>query len=92
LAATRWIARDSPSAARGLRAAVSEAGRSIGEHPLVGSRRPELTSAPVRFLPLKRFPYLLAYDPERTPPLILRIVHASRDLPVALAELNDSAN
>jgi toxin ParE1/3/4 len=63
-----------------------EAGLSIGEHPLVGSRRPELTSASLRFLPLKRFPYLLAYDPDRNPPLIVRVLHAARDLPTALAD------
>ena len=66
--------------------AVLEAGRLIGEHPLVGSVRPEFGTTSLRFLSLQRFPYLLAYNPEADPPLIVRILHAARDLPTALAE------
>ena len=86
LAATRWIARDSPGAARALRAAVLQAGQLIGEHPLAGAQRPELTSAPLRFLTVKRFAYLLAYDPDSDPPMIVRILHAARDLPTVLSD------
>ncbi len=58
----------------------------LGEDVLIGSARPELSSSPLRCLSLKRFPYLLAYDPEREPPLIVRLLHAARDLPTALAD------
>ena len=86
LAAARWIAQDSPSAARGWRAAVLDAGGLLGEHPLAGSVRPELGTTSLRFLTLQRFPYVLAYNPEAQPPLIVRILHAAPDLPTALAE------
>jgi toxin ParE1/3/4 len=87
-AAARWIARDSRSAARDFRLAIIEAARLIGEHPKGGSVRDEFVQGPTRFFPVGRFPYLMAYNPEASPPLILRVVHAARDLPVVLSELN----
>ena len=88
LAATRRIAVDSPWASRRFRTAVAAAGELIGKHPHAGSVRPEFLAGPTRFLTLKRFPYLLAYNPEASPPLILRIIHAARDLPAVLSDLN----
>ena len=79
-AAWRWIRRDSRLAATALRASVTEAADRIAAHRDIGMSRPDLTSEPVRFLFLSRFPYVLVYDPEPTPPVILRILHASRDI------------
>ena len=56
----------------------------MGEHPRMGVERPELADAPVRFLPLIGFPYVLVYDAETRPPLILRGLHGARDLAGAL--------
>jgi len=39
-----------------------------------------------RLLALTRFPYVIAYSTERTPPLILRILHGARDIGAALRE------
>lgn len=52
--------------------------------------RPDLAPAPVRFLVLRSYPYLLAYEavPEGRPS-ILRFLHGARDLPVAMAEPGD---
>ena len=42
-----------------------------------------------RFWSLRGFPYLLVFDMDRTPPIVARMVHQSRDLPAVLADLDD---
>lgn len=82
--AARWIARDNPAAARALRDSVAAAARRLGEHPEIGAARPALADPPVRFLVLTGFPYVIVYDAALSPPLILRVLHAARDLPELL--------
>ncbi|MDR3518009.1 MAG: type II toxin-antitoxin system RelE/ParE family toxin [Azospirillaceae bacterium] len=84
LAAVRWIASDNPVAARALRDSVAQAATRIGAHDQLGTLRPDLAAAPCRFLPLTGFPYVIVYNAERRPPLILRILHSARDLPEVL--------
>lgn len=86
--AVAWIAREDPAAADRLRIAANEAARAIGEHPLIGPVRTEFAPEQFRFLVLRRFPYLIVYEPDQVPPRILRVVHASQDLAVLLAELS----
>ncbi len=83
-AAVEWIARDNRTAARGLRAAVTDAAARIGEHPETGVVRADLAEEPVRFLILTGYPYVMVYDAARRPPLVLRVLHGARDLPTAL--------
>jgi toxin ParE1/3/4 len=85
----RQLAKRNPQAARDLRHAIVDAARLIGARPLAGRQRPELLSGPYRFWSLVRFSYLIVYDPETDPVLILRLVHTRRDLPRALADLRD---
>jgi toxin ParE1/3/4 len=86
LDAVRWIARDNPAAARALRDGVAVAAVRIGGHGRIGALRPELADEPYRFLTLTGFPYVIVYNAERRPPLILRILHGARDLPEVLRE------
>ena len=86
-AATRWIAKDNPAAARAFRDAMVKLARHIGDHPQIGVRRPELTDEPYRFATLAGFPYLIVYNADRIPPLILGILHGARDLPELLKGL-----
>lgn len=88
LQAVTWIAREDPIAADRLRIAAQEAARAIGEHPRIGAVRLEFAPERFRFLVLRRFPYLILYEPELEPPRILRVVHAAQDLAVLLAELS----
>jgi len=83
----RWMARDNPAAARALRDSVAAAARRIGEYPESGFARPALADPPVRFLLLRGFPQVIVYDAAGRPPLILRVLHASRDLPEILEDL-----
>ena len=85
-----WIGKDSPRSALSLRIAVSRAAQRIGTFPGIGAERPDWTTRTIRFLTLKRFPYVIVYDPEKSPPLILRVAHASRDMASLLAEIEAS--
>ncbi|MGE5517203.1 MAG: type II toxin-antitoxin system RelE/ParE family toxin [Bacteroidota bacterium] len=84
LDAVHWIAKDNPAAARALRDGVVLAARRIGEFPELGQLRPELAGAPYRFVALTGFPYVIVYNADRRPPLVVRILHGARDLPEVL--------
>jgi toxin ParE1/3/4 len=84
LGAMRWIAHDNPAAARAFRDAVAKAMHRIGRHVQIGAVRPDLAGEPYRFLTLSGFPYVIVYNKDRNPPLIVRILHGARDFPEAL--------
>ncbi len=86
--AVEWISREDPAAADRLRITANEAAKSIGEHPIIGAVRTEFAPERFRFFVLRRFPYLMVYEPDQDPPRILRVVHASQDLAVVLADLS----
>lgn len=88
LEAISWIAKDNPQAARALRDTVGRTARLIGRFPRIGSVRPELAPSPVRFVPLRGFPYVVVYDSDRMPPPILRVLHGARDLPELMRDLD----
>ncbi len=81
-----WIAGENPAAARGIRTALDNLATTIGKHPRIGALKAHLASPPIRFLPIRGFPYVIVYTPERDPPLILRVLHGARDLPEVLRE------
>lgn len=87
LQAARWIARDNPRAAEALTEAVLEAAERIGAHPAIGLERPDLATPPVRFLTLSGFPYVMVYDSDLCPPLVLRVIHGARDLAEVLRDI-----
>ncbi len=86
LGIVEWIAEDSITSANGFRDALDSALILIADHPLIGPGRPEITTQPIRFFSLRGFPYVIVYDPDPTPPLILRILHGARDLPDLLRD------
>ena len=71
-------------AAQGLRDAIASAAVRIGDHPQLGVLRPDVVKPPYRFLALTGYPYVIVYNADRRPPLILRVLHAARDLPTLL--------
>lgn len=91
-AAIGWINREDPIVADRLRIAANQATKAIGEHPLIGFVRTEFAPERFRFFVLRRLPYLLVYEPEKNPPRILRVVHASQDLAVLLTDLPGERN
>jgi toxin ParE1/3/4 len=82
-----WIWSDSPRAARRLRQAVSALTRHLGDHPMVGTRRPDLADEPYLFTVVRGFPCVVVYNSSTRPPLIMRILHGARDLPDVLRDL-----
>ena len=81
-----WIASENPVAARGFRAALDRLADTIGEHPNGGALKPHLASPPIRFFPLRGYPYVAVCTPDRHPPLIVRVLHGARNLPQVLRE------
>src|ERR1700760_3897116 len=87
LEAIRWIAYDNPAAARGLRESVAKAAANIGVYPHFGVSRPDLADPPYRFVMMTGYPYVIVYNADRRPPLIVRVLHGARDLPEVLRDL-----
>lgn len=80
-----FIAGDNPAAADRVEEAVFKACDFLADSPLAGRTRTDLTPLPVRFWVLQPYShYLVVYDPEKQPLQIIRILHASRDLPRVL--------
>ena len=82
--AVLWIEQDNPTAADALLAAAIAAARQLQARPKLGRVRLDLAPARYRFWSVRGFPYLLVYDAEAEPPIILRVAHQSRDLPAIL--------
>jgi toxin ParE1/3/4 len=57
--------------------------------PGSAANHPELAEAPYRFLILTGFPYVIVYNADRRPPLIIHILHSARDLPEVLRVVSD---
>lgn len=76
-----YIAQDSVESADRVEAAVYEACAFLADGPLRGHVREDLTSRPVRFWTVQRYPnYIVVYDPESRPLEIIRILRGARDI------------
>jgi plasmid stabilization system protein ParE len=82
-----YIAADSVDAANRVESAIIAACEGVARHPLLGSRRSEITSLPVRFWVVTRFPnFIVVYRPETKPLQIIAVLHAKRDITRLLEE------
>ncbi len=76
-----YIAADSVDAANRVESAVLEACESLTRHPLLGSKRREITPLPVRFWVVSRYPNFIAvYRPDTKPLQIIAVLHGKRDI------------
>ncbi len=87
--AVRWLARRNREAAFGLRRSIADAAHLLGNRRLAGRPDPELVGPHFRLWSLVSYPYVIAYDLRPTPPQILRLAHAARDLGPLLADFSD---
>ena len=87
--AVAWIARNNFDAAIASRDATIQAAPMLGKFPSMGARRPFRGADRFRFHGLRRFPYLLVYNAETTPPRIVRVLHMARDLRPILKSVPD---
>ena len=88
-AAAEWIKTDNRAAARALRDAVINVAERIGRHTKIGRVRTDLLPEPYRFVSLTGFPYVVVYNCKRDPPLIVAVLHTSRDLKRVVKDIED---
>jgi len=76
-----YIAEDSESAADRVEQAIHDACAFLAEGPMRGHTRPDLTTRPLRFWTLKRYPnYTVVYRPETAPLQIVAVLHGKRNI------------
>lgn len=81
-----YIAQENPAAADRVQGAIFEEFDGLARHPLLGSKRTEITLLPVRFWVVRRYPtYVVVYRPETKPLQILTVLHAMRDMKALLS-------
>lgn len=82
-----YIAQDKISAANRVESAILSACYSLVRHPMLGTKRIEITSKPVRFWTVPRYPkFIVVYRPETKPLQIVTVVHGMRNLKQLLEE------
>lgn len=82
-----YIADDNEDAADRVESAIYDACDFIARGPLCGHTRPDLTSFPLRFWNLARYPnYAIVYRPETDPVQIVAVIHGKRDIRPVLSE------
>ncbi len=73
-----YIAEDSEDAANRVGQAIYDACAFVAEAPLRGHSRPDLTSRPLRFWTLTRYPnYAVVYRPDTAPLQVVAFCTAS---------------
>jgi len=81
------LGSDAPDAADSVEQAIYDACAFLAAGPLRGHRRPDLTTRPVRFWTLSRYPnYTVVYRPETVPLQIVAVLHGKRNIQRILKE------
>ena len=76
-----YIADDSVDAADRVEQAIYDACALLADAPLHGHFRPDLTTRPLRFWTLTRFPnYAVVYRPETAPLQVVAVLHGKTNL------------
>ena len=77
-----YIAEESEEAASNVEQAIYDACAWIAGAPYRGHSRADLTSRPLHFWTLTRYPnYTLVYRPETAPLQVVAILHGKRNVP-----------
>ena len=76
-----FIAEDSRDAADRVEMEIVATCRRLAKHPLIGTKRQDITALPVRFWTLPKFSnYVIVYRPDTATLQIVAILHGKRDL------------
>ena len=76
-----FIEQDNRDAADRVEAAIIATCRRLTEYPLIGHHRRDVTSLPVRFWTLPRYPkYVIVYRPETKPLQVIAILHGKQNM------------
>ena len=84
-----YNAEDNPHAADRVTTEVFDGIRALVLFPNQGYRRPNLTSRPLRFKPVRE--YVIAYAPEKKPLWVVAVFHGRRSPRVIAAILRGRA-
>ncbi|SRR5579883_204754 len=81
-----FIADDNREAADRVEAEIIAACHHLARFPMTGTKRRDITTLPVRFWTVARFPnYVIVYRPDTLPLEVIAILHGKRDLRSVLA-------
>jgi plasmid stabilization system protein ParE len=76
-----FIAEDSRETANRVEMEIVATCRRLAKHPLMGSKRQDITPQPVRFWTVTKFPsYVIVCRPETIPLQVVAVLHGKRDL------------
>ena len=76
-----FIAADNRGAADRVEMEIIAACRRLAKHPLMGTKREDIISLPVRFWTVTRFPnYVVVYRPESVPLQVVAILHRKQNV------------
>ena len=76
-----YIADDSEETANRVEQAIYDACAFVAEAPMRGHSRPDLTSRPLRFWTLTRYPnYTVVYRPDTSPLQVVAVLHGKRNI------------
>jgi plasmid stabilization system protein ParE len=82
-----FVAQENLVAAGRLREQILDSIRKLAPFPNQGHLRPDLTSRPLRFQITGN--YLIAYAPEKTPPVVIAVVDGRRSPRILAAILRE---
>lgn len=75
-----FIEPDSREAADRVEMEILATCRRLAKHPLMGTKRQDITPLPVRFWTVTRFPnYVIVYRPDTVPLQVVAVLHGKRD-------------
>ena len=76
-----FIAKDNREAADRVEMEITATCRRLAKHPLMGTKRQDITPLPVRFWTVTRFPsYVIVYRPETVPLQVVAVLHGKQNL------------
>ncbi len=76
-----FIARDNLEATDRVETEIIATCHRLAKHPMMGTKRQDLTHLPVRFWTVTMFPnYVIVYRPETVPLNVIAVLHGKRDL------------
>jgi antitoxin ParD1/3/4 len=82
-----FIAADSEEAADRVESEMVRTCQQLARSPLIGHKRTDITTLPVRFWTPPRYPnYVIVYRPETRPLQIVAILHGRQDLERRIAD------
>jgi plasmid stabilization system protein ParE len=81
------IAEDNQDAAERVEMEILATCYRLAKHPRMGTKRQDVTTLPVRFWTITKFPnYVIVYRPETKPLQVVAVLHGKRDLKEVLKE------